>query len=112
MDDEDKSRLDALDQKLKAIEAENKVRDSKVSNAAQKFDNMGLGYRMMIELLAGVLIGLFIGRGLDSFLGTSPWFLVVMVLLGLAAGVRVMMQTATRHQATLNAKTDEDKNGN
>ena len=52
------------------------------------------GWRMVTELVAGLLIGFGIGYGLDVLLGTTPILLVLFTLLGFAAGVRVMMRTA------------------
>jgi ATP synthase protein I len=48
---------------------------------------MGTGLRLSAELIAGVLGGLGIGWGLDRWLGTAPWFLLVFLLLGTAAGI-------------------------
>jgi ATP synthase protein I len=56
------------------------------------------GWRMVIELVAGILIGFAVGYGLDSLFGTLPIFLVVFILLGFAAGVRTMMRTAKELQ--------------
>jgi ATP synthase protein I len=56
------------------------------------------GWRMVTELVAGLLIGLGIGWGLDALFGTRPFLLVIFVLLGLAAGVRVMLRTAAEIQ--------------
>lgn len=111
MDSETQSRLEALDQKLKAMDAK-KSEPSQFGQAAEKFDGMGLGYRMMIELTVGILIGVGIGMGLDNLFGTAPWFLVVMVFVGLAAGVKVMMQSAARYEAKRLQKLDEEKNDN
>ena len=49
---------------------------------------------MVTELVAGMLLGLAIGWGLDRLFGTRPVFLVVFALLGFAAGVRTMLRTA------------------
>jgi ATP synthase protein I len=49
---------------------------------------------MVTELVAGMLLGLGIGWGLDALFGTAPIFLVVFALLGFAAGVRTMLRTA------------------
>lgn len=57
------------------------------------------GWRMVTELVAGLLIGLGIGWGLDAAFGTRPLFLVLFVFLGFAAGVRVMLRTAQEFQA-------------
>lgn len=56
------------------------------------------GWRMVTELVAGLLIGLGIGWGLDTAFGTMPLFLIVFVLLGLVAGVRVMLRSAAELQ--------------
>jgi ATP synthase protein I len=55
-------------------------------------------WRMVIELVAGLLIGFGIGYGLDSLFGTTPIFLVLFTLLGLAAGVKTMLRSAQEIQ--------------
>ena len=43
--------------------------------------------RLATELLAGLLIGAGIGWTIDTWLGTTPWFLVLFFLLGGVAGI-------------------------
>ena len=43
--------------------------------------------RVATELVAGVIVGAFIGWMLDNWLGTSPLFLVLMFFLGAMAGM-------------------------
>ena len=43
--------------------------------------------RVATELVAGVIVGAFIGWVLDNWLGTSPLFLLVLFFLGAIAGM-------------------------
>ena len=65
-------------------------------------------WRMVIELVTGMVVGFGIGYGLDYIFNTLPIFLVTFTLLGFAAGVRIMMQTAKDLQKT-NMNTRSDK---
>lgn len=48
---------------------------------------MGLAYRIATELVAAVGIGGLIGYGIDRWLETRPWCMIVFTLLGFAAGM-------------------------
>ncbi len=61
-------------------------------------NNAGAAWRMVIELVTGIVVGFGIGYFLDVTFGTLPIFLVLFTLLGFGAGVRVMMQTAQEAQ--------------
>ena len=52
------------------------------------------GFRLSSELVAGVLAGAGLGWLIDRLLGTSPWGLIVLLLLGFAAGVLSVMRSA------------------
>ena len=52
------------------------------------------GFRLSSELVAGVLVGAGLGWLIDRLLGTSPWGLIVLLLLGFAAGVMNVMRSA------------------
>ena len=82
--------LKDLDDKLKYIR-ENKV-ESNADNKA--FKSAHIGWRMVLELVIGIIIGVILGFSLDSFLNTSPIFLIILIFLGFAAGVRTMIKTA------------------
>jgi ATP synthase protein I len=52
------------------------------------------GLRLSSELVAGVLVGAGLGLLIDRELGSSPWGLIVFLLLGFAAGVLNVMRGA------------------
>ena len=47
---------------------------------------MSLGFRVLTEFTAGIVIGAIIGWQLDTWLHTSPILLIIFLVLGTAAG--------------------------
>jgi len=39
-----------------------------------------------VQLVVSILIGLAFGLALDRWLGTKPWFMLLFIILGVAAG--------------------------
>ena len=66
---------------------------------------MGMAMRVGVELVAGLAVGGGIGWLLDGWLGTSPFLLLLFVVLGAAAGMLNVYRMAMR----LNAPEDGDK---
>lgn len=54
------------------------------------------GYRVLGELLGGVLGGLGLGWVLDRVAGTTPWGLIGGVVIGLAAAVWLVARSALK----------------
>ncbi len=56
------------------------------------------GWAVAIEFVGAVLISAFIGWAIDQYAGlnTRPWAMIIMLLLGFAAGVRRAMQTSVQ----------------
>lgn len=95
-DDPDPSdRLRSLDARLEKYRKPAADRHHSESHHSQA----QLAWRMVIELVAGLLIGFGIGYGLDYLFGTMPIFLVLFIFFGLAAGVKTMLQSAREVQA-------------
>ena len=58
-------------------------------------DGMALAGRVTTELVAGVVVGTFIGWALDRWLGTTPTLMVVFFFIGSAAGMMNMWRALT-----------------
>ena len=55
---------------------------------------MAIGFRLSSELIAGVIVGALLGWGFDRFLSTSPFGLIVFLLIGFTAGVVNVIRSA------------------
>ena len=56
---------------------------------------MALAGRVTTELVAGVVVGTFIGWAFDNWLGTAPTLMVVFFFLGSAAGMMNVWRALT-----------------
>ena len=98
MGDERKSSSDkaSFDQRLKAMARTIADRDKPGRSRGSAYS---FGFRLAADLLAGVLGGFAIGWGLDYLLGTSPLFLLVLTMLGMAAGILNVIRAARSMEA-------------
>lgn len=99
----DPERLKALAEKLEAAKAE----PTRKKYDAGKYGGAGPAWQMVVELTTGMAIGVILGLALDSWTGLAPLFVVVFTLLGFAAGVRVMVQTANAYQKKADAEASK-----
>jgi ATP synthase protein I len=81
--------LEALERKIEKAKpkVQNDASDLNASDYSQAF-------RFTVELFSGVLVGSLIGYGIDRWLGTLPWAMIVCLFIGMAAGIRNMMRSA------------------
>ena len=91
-----KVNLRNLDRKLE--EFKSKKEKSRPKQLKVKND----GWRMVIELVTGMLIGISLGMALDYLVGSEPLFLIVFSLLGFMAGAKTMIATAKKMNETNN----------
>jgi ATP synthase protein I len=92
-----RQRLDTLEGKLAAVRGRNPAPPDQ--DAQGRGQAMGQALRLGTELVAGVLVGGFIGWALDKLFGSAPLMLVVFLILGAAAGILNVVRTAQRMQA-------------
>ena len=92
------ARLGSLEHRLSEIRGDRKVGTDQSGNeqdtAQARASAMAIGLRLSSELVAGVLGGAALGWGFDRLLSTSPWGLIVFLLLGFTAGVINVMRAA------------------
>ncbi|WP_423408478.1 AtpZ/AtpI family protein [Heyndrickxia sp. MSNUG] len=61
-------------------------------NKRHPLQAMALTSAILSQLVGSILIGIFSGRWLDHKVGTEPLFLILGLLMGLAAGVYAMLR--------------------
>jgi ATP synthase protein I len=64
--------------------------DSKAAGAT----GYGQAFKLSSEFIAGIAVGLGIGWLVDRLAGTSPWGLIVFLLLGFGAGILNVLRSA------------------
>ncbi len=101
--DGDRKRLDDLDARLR--EARKGPERPRQSSAQRE---MSFAYRVMVEMIAGLGFGAFVGWWLDKWLGTKPILLVVMILVGFAAGAWNAYRASQAYTAGLGDKHDDE----
>jgi len=102
-DDDHRQRLAQLEAQLDAARAANAPKP----HTEESYSQAHLAWRMVIELVSGLMIGFGIGYGLDRLFGTLPILLVLFTLLGLAAGIKTMLRSAREIQAGRTGAGDE-----
>jgi ATP synthase protein I len=93
-DDADLSaRLKSLDARISQASvhrAESEPRARPTSNSSA----LGQAFRLSAEFVAGVVAGGVIGWIVDYLVGSSPWGLIVCLILGFCAGMLNLMRAA------------------
>ena len=93
-------RLQNIDRRIERMRDEKAERQALERSALPAGAGAILG-RVATELVAGVMVGTFIGWALDRWLETSPLFLVMLFFLGAAAGMlNVWRMVSGRGMAT------------
>lgn len=57
------------------------------------------GYRLLAELIGGVLVGLALGWVFDAVVGTLPWGVIAGTLLGFAVSIGMAVRSAKKLSA-------------
>lgn len=81
------ARLQRLGERLAREHAGRPSSDGSGGDRTKSATGFAKGLRLSSELVAGVVVGAGLGLLIDRELGTAPWGLIVLLLLGFAAGV-------------------------
>jgi ATP synthase protein I len=81
-----RARLEALKADLGETISRDQAEKASHSGPEGNASALGAGMRAASELVAGILVGTGIGFLLDRTFGTKPLFLIVLMMLGMAAG--------------------------
>lgn len=92
------TRGDDLDKRRRDLEAAIAAKrpDKPETGGARTGGLSGMGYalRLSSEFIAGIVVGAAIGWVIDEAAGTSPWGLIVFLMLGFGAGVLNLLRSA------------------
>lgn len=68
----------------KQYNKDKRPKNSETLRALAHFSQIG------VTMAASVLVGVLLGKNLDSLLGTAPWLLLIFSLLGVGAAIKVV----------------------
>ncbi len=71
----------------------------------------GIASRLVVELVAGLVVGIGIGWVLDRIFDTGPVLLIIFFLLGAGAGMVNVVRAAAQIDAAAQRDQNDDKDG-
>ena len=105
----DRSSLKDLDARLKAARERQEEASGRAREKRAGPSGMGVGFRLAIELVTGLVVGVAVGYGLDQWLGTAPLFLIVFFFLGSAAGILNVYRASSGQGYAVGFRKDEEE---
>src|SRR5262245_35519948 len=89
-------RLHDLSARISAESAEEASPQAKGPAGGDQGNRYGMAFRLASEFVAAVLVGAGLGWLLDRLAGTSPFGLIILLLLGFGAGILNMARASQR----------------
>jgi ATP synthase protein I len=103
-EDDPDARLADIEERLRQARAQR----GEVRRVESPNSKLGIAFRLVTELLAAVIVGGALGWGLDRIFATGPLFLIVMFLVGVAAGFFNVVRTAQQMNKEQAAKDADE----
>ncbi|MFC3705396.1 AtpZ/AtpI family protein [Devosia honganensis] len=98
-----------LASRIASAKRERQAEDDKASrDASPEMSGLARGLRIGTEFIAAVLVGAGIGYLIDLGLGTSPWGLLILLLMGFAAGILNVIRVVAEMNAASPAPPGSD----
>jgi ATP synthase protein I len=112
-----RKRSAELGQKLDALKSQKAKVERSTGGGPQDQSAYGAAFKFAAELIVGVVVGGGLGWLIDRQFGTAPWLMIVLVILGFAAGLLNVVRAAQRAQvrneplqrAAPSVKADDDE---
>ena len=110
-----RENINLLVQKEKSVDFDQRLHNARnansgsgnIGNVRQRNDGKSRAIRISTELIVAVAVGTGIGWGLDNWLETKPWFLVIFLLLGNAAGLWNVFRLTNGHKYKIGFEDDK-----
>lgn len=98
-----------LASRIASAKREREREDDRASrDASPEMSGLARGLRIGTEFIAAVLVGAGIGYLIDLGLGTSPWGLLILLLMGFAAGILNVIRVVAEMNAASPAPPGSD----
>jgi ATP synthase protein I len=105
--DPDPEKLRALGRKLDEAHEQRRVREVRPPPT-----QAGIAFRFTTEMVLATVVGAAMGWGIDRLFGTRPFGIIIVTLLGAAAGIRGVIRAAAEinaQQAKAAAPNDDEE---
>ena len=98
-----------LASRIASAQRERAVGDNRTSKGASSdMSGLGRGMRIGTEFIAAILVGAGIGYLIDLGLGTGPWGMLILLLVGFAAGILNVIRVVAEMNAASPAPPGSD----
>jgi ATP synthase protein I len=83
-----------LGDELSRMRSEVEGNDPKELRAEESRKGYAQAMKLSSEFIAAIIVGGFLGWFVDRFVGTAPWGMIILLLLGFCAGVLNVLRSA------------------